>query len=338
MKFTFPIQFKPGAALAVAAAVLVITVATQSGCSRSESANPGVPPETNTKPALNTSPAEATVELAPGQLDAIKVEPVGTFLFPIELEAVGSVSFDEDPAVVQAESALLGAAATFDLTNKELARVKGLGEMNGVAQREMEQATSDNQTAVAALRAARDAVRALGKTDAEIGAMIATGKIEAAPARQRWVVANVPEGDSPRLRAGQIVQVNVAAFPDRAFGGKISRLYATVDTNTHRVMIRCAVKDPANELRPGMLADVVIRVQDPVEATAIPADGVVRESDGTMTAWVTSDRHRFVQKLIQVGLRKDGQVQILDGLQRGELAVTEGAVFLSNLLNAPPGD
>jgi cobalt-zinc-cadmium efflux system membrane fusion protein len=75
-----------------------------------------------------------------------------------------------------------------------------------------------------------------------------------------------------------------------------------------------------------------------VEATAIPADGVVRESDGTMTAWVTTDRHRFVQKVIKTGLRSNGQVQILEGLQRGELGVTEGAVFLSNMLNAPPGD
>jgi cobalt-zinc-cadmium efflux system membrane fusion protein len=65
---------------------------------------------------------------------------------------------------------------------------------------------------------------------------------------------------------------------------------------------------------------------------------VVRESDGTMTAWVTTDRHRFVQRILMTGLRRDGQVQILAGLRRGELAVTEGAVFLDNMLGAPPSD
>jgi cobalt-zinc-cadmium efflux system membrane fusion protein len=64
----------------------------------------------------------------------------------------------------------------------------------------------------------------------------------------------------------------------------------------------------------------------------------VRESDGTMTAWVTTDRHRFVQRIIKTGLRKDDRVQILDGLQRGELVVADGAVFLSNMLEAPPSD
>jgi len=75
-----------------------------------------------------------------------------------------------------------------------------------------------------------------------------------------------------------------------------------------------------------------------VEATAIPANGVVREADGAMTAWVTTDRHRFEQKIIQIGLRNDDRVQVLDGLRRGELVVTDNAVFLSNMLSAPPSD
>ena len=51
----------------------------------------------------------------------------------------------------------------------------------------------------------------------------------------------------------------------RVFKGKISKIYATVDPNTHRVMVRSEIADPKNELRPGMLANFVIRVQDPVE-------------------------------------------------------------------------
>jgi len=65
--------------------------------------------------------------------------------------------------LIQAESTLIGSAATFDLTNKELARVKGLA---GISQRELEQATSDQQTADGALQAARDPVRVFGNTNA----------------------------------------------------------------------------------------------------------------------------------------------------------------------------
>jgi membrane fusion protein, heavy metal efflux system len=64
----------------------------------------------------------------------------------------------------------------------------------------------------------------------------------------------------------------------------------------------------------------------------------VREPDGTMAAWVTTDRHKFTERIIKIGLRKDDHVQILEGLQRGELVVSDGAVFLSNMLEAPPSD
>lgn len=340
----------------------------------------------------------------PTQLRAIKVAPVGSYLFPVEKEAVGNISFADDlsvdvfpayqgtiikafaelgtqvrkdqplytiksPDLIQAESNLIGAAATFELTNKELARVS---DLPGVSEREKEQATSDQQTADGALKAARDAVRVFGKTDAEIDQIIASRKIDPAlvvrcpisgqvtafnappgllvqPGNQpapysvanvsiKWMLANVPESDVPLLHLGRRTDVNVLAYPNRVFHGKISKIYAAVDPNTHRITIRSEIVDSKNELRPGMLANFVIRVQGPIEATAIPANGVVREPDGTMAAWVTADRHKFTERLIKVGLRTDGLVQVLNGLQQGELIVSDGAVFLSNMLEAPPSD
>jgi cobalt-zinc-cadmium efflux system membrane fusion protein len=344
------------------------------------------------------------VELSASQLAAIKIEPVGTYMFPVENDAVGNIDFDEDlsvqlfppyqgtiietfaeigndvkkdqplytiksPDLIQAESTLIGAAATFELNTKELARAKNLSGTNGVSVRELEQATSDAQTSEGALKAARDAVRVFGKTDNEIDQMISSRKIDpalvvhspisgritarnaqpgffvqpgSAPAPYsvadvtlKWMLASVVEADIPRFRLGQPVEAQVMAFPNRAFKGRVSKIYAAADQTTHRVTIRSEINDPNNELLPGMLANFVIRVQSPMESLAMPENGVVREGDGTMTAWVTMDRHRFTQRIVKTGLRRDGRVQILDGLQRGELAVSDGAVFLSNMLQAP---
>jgi len=152
------------------------------------------------------------------------------------------------------------------------------------------------------------------------------------------MLANVPESDSALYHVQQSVAVRVMAYPNHVFMGKVSKIYESVDPDTHRVTIRSEISDTKNELRPGMLANFVIRVGGPVVAKAIPADGVVREPDGAMVAWATTDRRHFVQKVIKTGLRQDGQVQILDGLQQGELVVSDGAVFLSNMLEAPPSD
>ena len=402
MEYPLHISKRFAVVLVAAVAIVVATGLLESGRSRSQATNANTPQESGAK--SNTSPSEATLDLSPSQLSSIKIEPVGSYLFPVEKEAVGNIDYDEDlsvqvfpdyqgtiiatlaqlgaevhidqplytiksPDLIQAESTLIGAAATFELTNKELARVQGLG---GVAEREKEQAASDQQTAEGALKAARDAVRVFGKTYAEIDQIVASRKIDPAlvvrspisgkitlknaqpgflvqpgnlPAPYsvadvsiKWMLANVVESEIPLFHLGQPVQVRVMSYPDHVFRGRVSKIYETVDPNTHRVTIRSEIADPNDELHPGMLANFVIRVHDPVESIAIPANGVVREPDGTMTAWVTTDRHRFLQRIIQTGLHKDNQVQILKGLRRGELVVTDGAVFLSNMLEAPPSD
>ena len=105
---------------------------------------------------------------------------------------------------------------------------------------------------------------------------------------------------------------------------------STVDPITRRVLVRSEIGDPKHELRSGMCANFVIRTDQPMRSIAVPLDGVVREGDGTMTAWVTADRRRFTMRTVKIGLLRDGFYQILEGLQAGELVATEGALFLSN--------
>lgn len=400
-------HFSKRIALVVVAAVFAALAITllQSSRSHGQSANK----DDSQERADTSAPSSgAELELSASQLNAIKIEPVGSYLFPVDDEAVGNIDFDEDlsvqvfpdyqgtiietlaqlgakvqkdqplytiksPDLIQAESTLIGAAATYELTSKELTRAKNLYAADtGVPQRELEQAISDEQTAEGALKAARDAVRVFGKTDAEIDRMIASRTIDPAlvvrspiigtittknaqpgflvqpgnlPAPYsvadvslKWMLADVVESELPHFHLGQAVDVTVMAYPGHVFKGKVSKIYETVDPSTHRVTVRSEIADPHDELRPGMLANFVIRVQNPVKFTALPANGVIREGDGTMTVWVTTDRRHFSQRIVKTGLREDGRVQILEGLQPGELAVTDGAVFLSNMLQAAPTD
>jgi membrane fusion protein, heavy metal efflux system len=326
-------KFLPQTKIAEAVATAALILA--AGCGRSGDATaPTVDPGTNAS-------GPPTIQLSGGQLSSIKIGALGMHSFPVEKEAVGNIFFDEDPNIVQAESTLIGAAAAEELSTKVLARARELYDTNGVSRAELDQNTATEKTARAALKAARDAVRALGETDDDIDQMIAAGRVESARGvhgQPTWVQAYVHESDSPQIQVGQRVKVRVAAFPNEIFTGTVSKIYATVDSNTHQVTVRAAVDDANNKLRVGMLATTVIEVSNPVEATAIPANGVVREGDGTMTAWVTTDRSHFIQRVIKIGLQNDGMDQVLDGLQPGELVVTDGAIFIDNMLQAPPDD
>ena len=322
--------------IAAGAALIFATGLLGAGCSHA--------PETATAPADDTASSQfgpPTTELVGDQLNSIKIGTVEVYPFPMEIESIGTIYFDEDPNAVQAESTLVGAAAAEELADKVLVRAKALYETNGVSKAELEQDLSTEQTSRAALKAARDAVRALGETDEDMDQMIATGKIETAQGLHtpaKWAQAYVDEDDIPSVRKGQPVRIKVAAFPNKVFRGTVSKIYDIVDSNTHRTAVRVDVDDTHDELLVGMLASMTIEVSKPLEATAIPADGVVREGDGTMTAWVTSDHKHFTQRIIKTGLRENGEVQILDGLQPGEQVVTDGAILIDNILFAPQTD
>jgi cobalt-zinc-cadmium efflux system membrane fusion protein len=342
-----------------------------------------------------------SVDLSDSQLAAVKVEPVEERAFPVEKEAIGSIDFNEDmetqvftpyqgriialyasvgddvkkgqtlftidsPDLLQAESTLIAAAGVLELTSRNLARLRELYKSLAVSQHDLEQAISDQQTAEGNLRAARDAVRIFGKSDAEIDRIVAAraadptlvvaspidGRItqrSAAPGlfiqpgnppppyvvadiNTMWMLANVAETDSPAFRLGQQVQVALSAFPGRVFNGRITTISASVDPNTRRVLVRSVIDDPLHELRSGMFANFIISIGAPLNSPAIPLDGVVREGDGTMSIWITADRRRFTKRTVTIGEQRGGFRQILEGVQVGELAATDGAIFLSNML------
>jgi len=370
----------------------------------SHTVKPGIDATTkaNAASSAGAAPREPnSVDLSASQLNAVKVRPVEARNFPVEKDAIGSIDFNEDMAVqvftpyqgriialfaevgddvkkgqtlftidspdlLQAESTLISTAGVLELSNRNLKRMQELYTTRAVSQANVEQAISEQQTAEGNLRAARDAVRIFGKTDADIDKIVAQriadptlvvpspidGRITArngapglfvqpgnAPAPftvanidTMWMLANVAEDDSPAFRVGQPEQVRIAAFPERVFEGKVTTIGATVDPNTRRVLVRSEVKDPQHQLRAGMFANFTIDVGAPERSPAIPIDGVVREGDGTMTAWVTADRRHFTQRTIKIGKERDGYWQILDGVKAGELVASEGAIFLSNQL------
>jgi membrane fusion protein, heavy metal efflux system len=356
-------------------------------------------PRANAGPGAGSKSGGPTdvIELSDAQLGMISIGAVSEHSFPIQTEAVGNVDFNEDmaaqvfppyqgrivklfamlgdnvkrgqplltiesPDLIQAESGLIAAAGVLDLTTHALERAKQLFEVQGMAEKDLQQAISDQQTAEGALKAARDAVAVFGKSQPEIDRIVKTrtidpylvvpspiaGRITArtaapgdfvqpgnAPApysvadiSRIWMNASVTESDMPRVSKGQQIHVSVMAFPGRVFEGEISMVGATVDPQLHRGLVRAEIDDPTHELLPGMFASFVIVTGAPVSAVAVPVDGVVREGDGALTVWLATDAHHFTKKTIKVGLKDAGYDQILEGVGSGARIVTKGAVFL----------
>jgi cobalt-zinc-cadmium efflux system membrane fusion protein len=339
------------------------------------------------------------VELTEKQVNSLRISAVSQATFEVQRSAVGNIDFNQNmlvqvftpnpgriiatytnvgdrvqkgqllftvdsPDLVQATSNLIQASGVLALQNANLKRLTETLRGGGGAQKDVDQAKSDQQTAEGSLRAARDAARIFGKTEDEMDQIIRERKADSvlivrspitgqvtqrtaapglfvqpgnAPApftvadtSTMWMLANVVESDAPLFRVGQPIQVRVAAYPNRAFDGAITVLGAQIDPATRRLWVRSEIKDPDSLLRAGMFANFTISISAPIQAPAVPNSAVVREGDGSMSVWVTTDRKRFEKRAVKIGLQQDGMTQILEGLEPGELVVTEGAVFVSN--------
>ncbi|MBU6410667.1 MAG: efflux RND transporter periplasmic adaptor subunit [Verrucomicrobia bacterium] len=323
------VQAKAAAALAIFAAIVLF----QSGCSRGESTAVNPPQKSD---STSNAPAEAAVELSGDQLNAIQIAPVGTYAFTVIKTGIGSIDFENnlysDPSL---------STQVFPPVAGNI--VKVFVELGDEVQKDAPLYSIENSATNQAETVVRSPIAGqITSVNATPGLFVspssAPAPVSVADVSTKWLLANVPEAGATLYRVGQPLKVTVASFPGRVFGGKISKIYPAVDLSTHRLTIRADISDPANELREGMLADFSAQAGKPVESAAIPADGVVREGDGAMTAWVTTDRRHFTQVIVKIGLREDGEAQILDGLRPGELAVTNGAIFLDNMLQAPPSD
>jgi cobalt-zinc-cadmium efflux system membrane fusion protein len=374
---------------------IIVAVYSRLGSSAAHAAAGPAPPGA-------AAPNPDTVRLSDSQLKAIRTGTVPEREFRLEKAAVGSIDFNEDrsvqvfspyqgriiqaflnlgdpvkkdqvlftiesPDFIAAESTLISAAATLDQTASALKRARDLYAVKGIDQNDYETAVANEQSAVGALNAARDAVAVFGKTEAEIDRIVATRRVEralivrspitgnvtarnAAPGLLEqpgnppapysvadlstlWMLANVPESDSPLFKRGQPVEVSVSAFPGRVFQGRITAIGATVDPNSRRVTVRSEINDPNHELLPQMFATFLISTGAPVQSPAVPLSGVVREGDGTMSVWVVDgDPHDFTRRSVTIGRQQDGFDEILQGIKPGETVALDGAIFLSNIL------
>jgi membrane fusion protein, heavy metal efflux system len=146
-----------------------------------------------------------------------------------------------------------------------------------------------------------------------------------------WLKANVPEFDSPLIRAGQEIEVRVAALPGRVFRARITAVGASSDTATRRVMVRSEIPNPDRALKSEMFASFKILIGNGERTLAVPVEAVIWQADVAMV-WVEREPLVFERRKVKVGLEQDGRWQINDGLEAGERVVGRGAIYLQNQL------
>ncbi|MCG3113699.1 MAG: efflux RND transporter periplasmic adaptor subunit [Candidatus Manganitrophus sp. SB1] len=136
----------------------------------------------------------------------------------------------------------------------------------------------------------------------------------------------VPEIYLNRIEDGQSLQVGVDVYPNRLFEGKIYAIDSRIDNATRTVLVRARVPNPAGVLRPGMFARVTLLLGERENAVFVPEQAVV-PMGGDKFVYRVVDGKAVLTK-VRLGLRKEGRVEVVEGIGPEETVITAGQMKL----------
>lgn len=146
---------------------------------------------------------------------------------------------------------------------------------------------------------------------------------------QLSVLVDVPERESAAIHVGQEVVLETDAWPGAQFAARVSHVGQTLDPVTHRVQVRCSVRNAELKLKPEMFVRVAFLAQDGGRrAVQLPNASLFVE--GMYEFVFVETRHgSFEKRRVHIALRGHDSSYADSGLQDGERVVTEGAFLLN---------
>ena len=158
------------------------------------------------------------------------------------------------------------------------------------------------------------------------GSSVREGQVILGISGPMLVDVEVPDSMIERIAPGQMAGVWIDAFPGEVLPGTVDVVRPPPDRagdlelKTHNVMIQ--LDEARLKLLPGMTATATIFVADPRKAMAVPTRALLRH-DGTDYVAVKNPDGTFDWRAVKLGIRRDGLVEVTDGLRAGEVVAVE---------------
>jgi len=244
---------------------------------------------------------------------------------------VGQVLVQLDDAATRADVA--AAQATLNESESQYNRSRELLNTQALSKSQFEQLEATLKANRARLQAAQarledTVIRApfsgrVGLRRVSVGTLISPGDVITTLDDTSVIKLDfaVPENMLSTLREGLSVRATAPAYPGRNFAGKVASIDSRVDINTRSVTVRALLANEDGALKPGMFLNVSLS-KDERQAIVIPEEALTPEAEKQFV-FVVADG-KASRREVRIGGRRPGHVEVLGGLNPGDVVVVEG--------------
>ena len=127
------------------------------------------------------------------------------------------------------------------------------------------------------------------------------------------------------LTRGLDINAKARALDDLAFSGTVSSIDSRIDPVTRSITVRALIPNPDRTLKPGLLMTADL-LKNPRQGIVIPEEALIPQGRDTHVLVVNPDTDTAERRDVEIGLRRPGSVEVLSGLEEGELVVTHGTL------------
>jgi RND family efflux transporter MFP subunit len=148
------------------------------------------------------------------------------------------------------------------------------------------------------------------------------------------VTAEIPEGLAPWVQSGQTVDLQVDAYPDKPFTGKVSRISPSVNQQTRAFPFEALVPNPQGLLKPGTFVRVKLTTNHVEDLLTLPYAALQYRYGVNRAFVVTGDS--IVGREVKVGDRLGDRIEILGGVTAGDVVALTDVDNLADGMKVSP--
>ena len=253
----------------------------------------------------------------------------------------GQVLVQLDDALQAAQLQQAQAQASIARTN--LQRNRELVAQNFVSQSVVDQAQANLEVAEAQVALAQAQLQRMkvlapfdgfvGIRNVNVGDYVKDGAdlVQVEDVSTVWVDFRLPERYLAQLKPGQEVAVALDALPGRPHSARVEAIDSQLDASGRSVLVRARLANAGGTLRSGLFARTRIVFSTREQAVTVPEEALVPMGDRQFLIKVVDgpDGSKIGQRMAaRIGVRRAGRVEVLEGLQAGDLVAVAGQARL----------